>query len=179
MRPWLPNWRGRVIDIDGHEWCVGRCSYSAHNNSVIIHELPFGVKIDNYIFGSKMARKKISDDGERPGLFSRDLIEHDTIVNDSSPLEIKISFKLVDSNKDPHLNCNYIMISRVFVCLLLVSATLASIKTNAKLTKCDNIDATYISIQSVDVERKGEKAVITAQVKGTSTSALLVDRIIL
>lgn len=100
MRPWLPNWRGRIVVIDGHEWCVGSCSYDRSRNTVVIHELPFGIKNNNYIYGSKMARKKADDDSDRPGLFSRDLIDHDTIVDDSSQLEIKISFKLVDGAID-------------------------------------------------------------------------------
>lgn len=97
MRAWLPNWRGRIIDIDGHEWCVGSCSYNNKTNTVVIYELPYGVKNKSYIYGSKNARKKDQNGNDSgTGLFALSLVNHNTIIDTSSELEIKISFKLVD-----------------------------------------------------------------------------------
>jgi hypothetical protein len=71
------------------------------------------------------------------------------------------------------------MISRVLICLLLVSASLASTKGSFPFTKCDNLDNSYISIEALDITpvdpARGDKIDIVVSVKGTASSAVLVD----
>jgi hypothetical protein len=74
------------------------------------------------------------------------------------------------------------MISRVLICLLLVSATLALKDSDYPFIECDNLDKSYISIEGLEVSpvnpTRGNEIVFTFQVKGTASSAVLVDSVV-
>lgn len=98
MRSWTPNWNGRVIKINGAEWTVGSCKYNNKTREVVITELPYQMTNQYYINGDPK-RKVLMDSRNAPWrdqcLMNRDLIDHATIKDNSTKLNIKITFKLL------------------------------------------------------------------------------------
>jgi DNA topoisomerase II len=100
MRAWTPGWHGDIIEINGVEWSIGKCTYNAASNTVTITELPYQVKVDTYINGKQKSAKAaaLEEDDEKKKIVclrDRPLIKADTIVDRSSKIQISISFELM------------------------------------------------------------------------------------
>jgi DNA topoisomerase-2 len=98
MRAWTPGWRGDIIEINGVEWAVGKCSYNAATNWVTISELPYQTKTKTYINGKKKKASDADDESSRKTvcLRERPLVKAETIVDYSSKTQIDIRFQLHD-----------------------------------------------------------------------------------
>lgn len=109
MRPWTPNWNGKVIEVDGIEWTVGTCSYNKATSEVVISELPYQVANDSYINGNLKHKKIVEDRGDKWAdmcLLNRKLIDHKTIIDSSTKMRINITFKLLPGAID-EINATY------------------------------------------------------------------------
>jgi DNA topoisomerase-2 len=97
MRPWTPNWNGRIIEINGAEWAIGSCTYNAKTREVEVTELPYQTDNQYYINGNPKRRKSLESRGKPwrdQCLLNRHLIDHRTIKDNSTKLQISITFKL-------------------------------------------------------------------------------------
>lgn len=114
MRPWMPGWRGEVVEIGNTEWTVGKCSWDPITNMVTISELPYRIKVKPYIYGSKKDNaakvKAEADDSEKAKkitcLNDLDLIQPGSIEDTSSKTQICIKFQLKPGAMDT-INANY------------------------------------------------------------------------
>jgi DNA topoisomerase-2 len=98
MRPWTPNWNGTIVSIDGVEWTVGTCSYNKKTMEVTITELPYQVSNDSYLNGDTKRKKMLEDRGDKWNdmcLMNRKLIDHKTIIDSSTMMNINITFRLL------------------------------------------------------------------------------------
>ena len=98
MKPWTPGWHGEIIEINGVEWAIGKCTYNPANNQVTITELPYQTKTKTYINGKKKKASDVDDESSRKTvcLRERPLVKAETIVDYSSKTQIDIRFQLVD-----------------------------------------------------------------------------------
>jgi hypothetical protein len=98
MRPWTPNWNGKIISVDGVEWTAGTCTYNPRTMEITITELPYQVSNDTYINGDIKRKKMLEDRGDKWNdmcLMNRKLIDHKTIIDSSTMININITFKLL------------------------------------------------------------------------------------
>jgi DNA topoisomerase-2 len=114
MRPWTPNWKGNIIEIDNVEWTVGTCTYNNATSEVTITELPYQVANDSYINGNIKHKKIVEDRGDLwqdKCLLNRNLIDHKTIIDSSTMQNIHITFKLlpgaIDKINESHGSENF------------------------------------------------------------------------
>jgi DNA topoisomerase-2 len=98
MRPWTPNWKGKIVEINDSEWAFGSCHYDAKTLEVTVTELPYQVANMAYIYGDFKKKKICETRGvawKDQCLLNRDLIDHKTIEDASTKQQIKITFKLL------------------------------------------------------------------------------------
>jgi hypothetical protein len=109
MRPWTPNWNGTITTINGAEWSFGTCKYDSKTRDVTITELPYQTNNNSYINGDLKRKKLYESRGKLWGdkcLLNRDLIEHKTIEDKSTKMQICITFKLAPGAIDI-INADY------------------------------------------------------------------------
>jgi DNA topoisomerase-2 len=109
MRPWTPNWNGTITTINGAEWSFGACKYDSKTRDVTITELPYQTNNNSYINGDLKRKKLYESRGKLWSdkcLLNRDLIEHKTIEDKSTKMQICITFKLAPGAIDI-INADY------------------------------------------------------------------------
>lgn len=109
MAPWTPNWNGYISDIDGVEWAFGTCHYNDKTREVVITELPYQTNNNTYINGDIKRKKLLESRGKKwcdKCLLNRDLIDHRTIEDESTKMQICIKFKLYPGAID-EINADY------------------------------------------------------------------------